>query len=105
VFSSTAATVGWIADHLKAFDFAGCTVVHVTPRERSWPLALLLGTRVRLPKESVTASQPADCAARAVLLWFGWFRLHARLRPRGERAGRDFAFVKHACRDRCGAAR
>jgi Amt family ammonium transporter len=73
---------GWIADRLKAFDFAGGTAVHVNAGAAALALAFVLGKRVGWPSkgEGGTSFKPHNVPMvllGAGLLWFGWFGFNA----------------------------
>jgi ammonium transporter, Amt family len=68
---------GWIADRLKAFDFAGGTAVHVNAGAAALALALVLGKRVGWPKEKFKPHNVPMVLIGAALLWFGWFGFNA----------------------------
>jgi Amt family ammonium transporter len=73
VFFFDAGNGGWIADGLKAFDFAGGTAVHVNAGAAGLALALVLGKRVGWPKEKFKPHNLPMVLLGAGLLWFGWF--------------------------------
>jgi Amt family ammonium transporter len=77
VFFFDSGNGGWIADHLKAFDFAGGTAVHVNAGAAGLALALLLGKRVGWPKEKFKPHNLPMVLLGAGLLWFGWFGFNA----------------------------
>jgi ammonium transporter, Amt family len=68
---------GWIADRLKAFDFAGGTAVHVNAGAAALALALVLGRRMGWPKEKFKPHNVPMVLTGAALLWFGWFGFNA----------------------------
>jgi Amt family ammonium transporter len=68
---------GWIAEGLKAFDFAGGTAVHVNAGAAGLALALVLGKRVGWPKEKFKPHNLPMVLLGAGLLWFGWFGFNA----------------------------
>ncbi|GAA1812928.1 ammonium transporter [Planosporangium flavigriseum] len=68
---------GWIADGLKAFDFAGGTAVHVNAGAAALALVLVLGRRVGWPKEKFKPHNVPMVLLGAALLWFGWFGFNA----------------------------
>jgi Amt family ammonium transporter len=68
---------GWIAERLKAFDFAGGTAVHVNAGAAGLALALVLGKRVGWPKEKFKPHNLPMVLLGAGLLWFGWFGFNA----------------------------
>jgi Amt family ammonium transporter len=77
VFFFDSGNGGWIADHLKAFDFAGGTAVHVNAGAAGLALALVLGKRVGWPKEKFKPHNLPMVLLGAGLLWFGWFGFNA----------------------------
>jgi Amt family ammonium transporter len=68
---------GWIADHLKAFDFAGGTAVHINAGAAGLACALVLGKRRGWPKEPMRPHNLPLVLLGAGLLWFGWFGFNA----------------------------
>jgi Amt family ammonium transporter len=68
---------GWIADGIKAFDFAGGTAVHVNSGAAALALAIVLGRRVGWPKEKFRPHNVPMVVLGAGLLWFGWFGFNA----------------------------
>ncbi|HEY4456586.1 MAG TPA: ammonia channel protein, partial [Pseudonocardiaceae bacterium] len=68
---------GWIANKLKAFDFAGGTAVHINAGSAGLALALLLGKRKRWPKEQHRPHNVPFVLLGASLLWFGWYGFNA----------------------------
>jgi Amt family ammonium transporter len=68
---------GWIADGIKAFDFAGGTAVHVNAGAAALALALVLGKRVGWPREKFKPHNVPMVVLGAGLLWFGWFGFNA----------------------------
>jgi Amt family ammonium transporter len=73
---------GWIAERLKAFDFAGGTAVHVNAGAAALALALILRKRIGWPGrgEGATSFRPHNVPMvllGAGLLWFGWFGFNA----------------------------
>jgi Amt family ammonium transporter len=77
VFFFDAGNGGWIADKLKAFDFAGGTAVHVNAGAAGLALALVLGKRVGWPREPFKPHNVPMVLIGAGLLWFGWFGFNA----------------------------
>lgn len=68
---------GWIANQLKAVDFAGGTAVHINSGVAGLVLAIILGRRKGWP---VTAMRPHNLPfvmLGAGLLWFGWYGFNA----------------------------
>jgi Amt family ammonium transporter len=68
---------GWIANQLKAIDFAGGTAVHINSGAAALALALILGKRVGWPKEPMKPHNVPMVMLGAGLLWFGWFGFNA----------------------------
>jgi Amt family ammonium transporter len=68
---------GWIANQLKAIDFAGGTAVHINAGAAALALALLVGRRVGWPKEPMKPHNVPLVMLGAGLLWFGWFGFNA----------------------------
>ncbi|HEY4023415.1 MAG TPA: ammonium transporter [Pseudonocardiaceae bacterium] len=76
-FTGSANLGGWIANKLKAFDFAGGTAVHINAGSAGLALALLLGKRKRWPKEQHRPHNVPFVLLGASLLWFGWYGFNA----------------------------
>jgi Amt family ammonium transporter len=68
---------GWIADRLKALDFAGGTAVHINAGAAGLALALVLGRRVGWRREPMRPHNLPLVLLGAGLLWFGWFGFNA----------------------------
>jgi Amt family ammonium transporter len=68
---------GWIANSLKAIDFAGGTAVHINAGAAGLALALVLGKRVGFNREPMRPHNLTLVMAGAGLLWFGWFGFNA----------------------------
>jgi Amt family ammonium transporter len=73
----TGATGGWIANNLKAIDFAGGTAVHINAGAAGLALALVLGKRIGFGKEPIRPHNLTLVMIGAGLLWFGWFGFNA----------------------------
>ncbi|GAA5137085.1 ammonium transporter [Pseudonocardia adelaidensis] len=73
----TAETGGWIANQLKAIDFAGGTAVHINAGAAGLALAIVLGKRRGWPKEPMRPHNLTLVMLGAGLLWFGWFGFNA----------------------------
>ena len=69
----TAETGGWIANQLKAIDFAGGTAVHINAGAAALALVLVLGKRRGWPREPMRPHNLTLVMLGAGLLWFGWF--------------------------------
>ena len=68
---------GWIANDLKAIDFAGGTAVHINAGAAGLALALVLGKRVGFGKDPMRPHNLTLVMIGAGLLWFGWFGFNA----------------------------
>jgi ammonium transporter, Amt family len=68
---------GWIADRLKALDFAGGTAVHVNAGAAALALVLVLGKRVGWRRDPMRPHNLPLVLLGAGLLWFGWFGFNA----------------------------
>lgn len=68
---------GWIANNLKAIDFAGGTAVHINAGAAALALALVLGRRKAFGKEAIRPHNLPLVMLGAGLLWFGWFGFNA----------------------------
>ncbi len=68
---------GWIANQLKAIDFAGGTAVHINAGAAGLALALILGKRVGFAKDPMRPHNMTLVMVGAGLLWFGWFGFNA----------------------------
>jgi Amt family ammonium transporter len=68
---------GWIANQLKAIDFAGGTAVHINAGAAALALALVLGKRVGFNKDPMRPHNLTLVMLGAALLWFGWFGFNA----------------------------
>lgn len=73
----TAETGGWIANNLKAIDFAGGTAVHINAGVAGLVLALMLGKRRGWPNTPFRPHNLPFVMLGAALLWFGWFGFNA----------------------------
>jgi Amt family ammonium transporter len=71
------ATGGWIANQLKAIDFAGGTAVHINAGAAGLALALVLGKRVGFGRDPMRPHNLTLVMTGAGLLWFGWFGFNA----------------------------
>jgi Amt family ammonium transporter len=72
-----APTGGWIANRLKALDFAGGTVVEINSGASALALALVLGRRRGWPKDPMRPHNMPNVLLGVGLLWFGWFGFNA----------------------------
>ncbi len=78
-FSSADGSVtgGWIANRLKALDFAGGTAVHINAGAAALALCLVVGRRVGFKREPMRPHNVPFVLLGAGLLWFGWFGFNA----------------------------
>ncbi len=74
---STGVVGGWIANDLKAIDFAGGTAVHINSGAAALALALILGKRKGWPREPMRPHNLPLVMLGSGLLWFGWFGFNA----------------------------
>jgi ammonium transporter, Amt family len=68
---------GWIANQLKAVDFAGGTVVHINAGAAALALAIVLGRRRGWPDTVARPHNLPFTLLGACLLWFGWYGFNA----------------------------
>lgn len=68
---------GWIANQLKAIDFAGGTAVHINAGIAGLAAALVIGKRVGFGREAFRPHNLTLVMIGAGLLWFGWFGFNA----------------------------
>ena len=68
---------GWIANNLKAIDFAGGTAVHINAGAAGLALALILGKRLGWKRDPMRPHNLTLVMIGAGLLWFGWFGFNA----------------------------
>lgn len=68
---------GWIANKLKAIDFAGGTAVHINAGVAGLVLAIVLGKRKGWPKTPMRPHNLPFVMLGAGLLWFGWYGFNA----------------------------
>ncbi len=68
---------GWIANKLKAIDFAGGTAVHINAGAAGLALALIVGKRIGFGKTPMRPHNVPFVMLGAGLLWFGWFGFNA----------------------------
>jgi Amt family ammonium transporter len=68
---------GWIANRLKAIDFAGGTAVHINAGAAGLALALVLGRRIGWKRDPMRPHNMPLVMIGAGLLWFGWFGFNA----------------------------
>jgi Amt family ammonium transporter len=68
---------GWIANDLRAIDFAGGTAVHINAGAAGLALALVLGKRRGFGRDAMRPHNLPLVMLGAGLLWFGWFGFNA----------------------------
>lgn len=73
----TGETGGWIANKLKAIDFAGGTAVHINAGIAGLVLALILGKRLGWPATPMRPHNLPFVMLGAGILWFGWYGFNA----------------------------
>ena len=78
-FSSEDGSVvgGWIANQVKAIDFAGGTAIHINAGAAALALALVLGPRLEFGSRPMRPHNMTMVMLGAALLWFGWFGFNA----------------------------
>ncbi|HEU5110406.1 MAG TPA: ammonium transporter, partial [Micromonosporaceae bacterium] len=76
-FIGADSTGGWIANDLKALDFAGGTTVHINAGAAGLALALVLGRRKGWPTDVSRPHNVPLVLLGASLLWFGWYGFNA----------------------------
>lgn len=74
---SVAESGGWIANKLKAIDFAGGTAVHINAGVAGLVLAIVLGRRKGWPTTLFRPHNLPFVMLGAGLLWFGWYGFNA----------------------------
>ena len=68
----------WNADaKIKAIDFAGGTVVHMSSGWSALVLCLILGKRLGFPKEPMPPHSMVLCMVGTGMLWVGWYGFNA----------------------------
>lgn len=72
-----AETGGWIANTVKALDFAGGTAVHINAGAAGLALAIVLGRRRGWPRDPGRPHSLPFVLLGASLLWFGWYGFNA----------------------------
>ena len=79
VWSSTGLMSGILNPNaaIKAIDFAGGTVVHMTSGWSALVLCLILGKRKGLGKESMAPHSMVLCMVGTGMLWVGWYGFNA----------------------------
>ncbi|HEY0639868.1 MAG TPA: ammonium transporter [Pseudonocardiaceae bacterium] len=68
---------GWIANELKALDFAGGTAVHINAGAAGLALAFVLGRRQGWKRDPMRPHNVPFTLLGASLLWFGWYGFNA----------------------------
>nr|NLI49359.1 ammonium transporter [Propionibacterium sp.] len=68
---------GWIANTVKAIDFAGGTAIHINAGAAGLALALVLGRRLDFGLRPMRPHNMTLVMLGAGLLWFGWFGFNA----------------------------
>ena len=68
---------GWIANGIKALDFAGGTAIHINAGAAGLALALVLGPRFGFGTKPMRPHNMTLVMLGAGLLWFGWFGFNA----------------------------
>jgi Amt family ammonium transporter len=76
-FIAADAEGGWIANDLKALDFAGGTAVHINAGAAALALVFVLGRRRGWPKDAPRPHNVPFVLLGASLLWFGWYGFNA----------------------------
>ncbi len=74
---ATAERGGWIANTIKAIDFAGGTAIHINAGAAGLALAIVLGRRVDFLVKPMRPHNMTLVMLGAGLLWFGWFGFNA----------------------------
>jgi ammonium transporter, Amt family len=79
VWSTTGLMCGPLnpAAGIKAIDFAGGTVVHMTSGWSALVLCLILGKRLNFGKESMAPHSMVLCMIGTGMLWVGWYGFNA----------------------------
>jgi Amt family ammonium transporter len=83
---------------IKALDFAGGTVVHMSSGWSALVLCMILGKRIGFGKEAMPPHSMVLCMVGTGMLWVGWYGFNAQrpgllLRHR-RRAGRHYARLR-----------
>ena len=74
---ATAEHGGFIANTIKAIDFAGGTAIHINAGAAALALALVVGKRVEFGRKPMRPHNMTLVMLGAALLWFGWFGFNA----------------------------
>lgn len=70
-------TGGWIANTVRALDFAGGTAIHINAGAAALALVFVLGNREGFGSEPMKPHNLTLVMLGASLLWFGWFGFNA----------------------------
>jgi Amt family ammonium transporter len=62
---------------IKAIDFAGGTVVHMSSGWSALILCIILGKRLGFPRENMSPHSMVICAIGTGMLWVGWYGFNA----------------------------
>jgi Amt family ammonium transporter len=76
-FSAGEHVGGWIANTLRAIDFAGGTAVHINAGAAGLALAIVIGKRLGWKRDPMRPHNLTLVMIGAGLLWFGWFGFNA----------------------------
>jgi Amt family ammonium transporter len=68
---------GWIANTLKAIDFAGGTAIHINAGIAALVMAIVLKPRIGFSSKPMRPHNMTLVMLGAGLLWFGWFGFNA----------------------------
>ena len=63
--------------HIKAIDFAGGTVVHMSSGWSALILCMILGKRIGFGKENMAPHNMVLCMVGTGMLWVGWYGFNA----------------------------
>ncbi len=74
---ATAEHGGFIANTIKAIDFAGGTAIHINAGAAALALALVVGKRLEFGHKPMRPHNMTLVMLGAALLWFGWFGFNA----------------------------
>ncbi len=74
---ATAEHGGFIANGIKAIDFAGGTAIHINAGAAALALALVVGKRIEFGRKPMRPHNMTLVMLGAALLWFGWFGFNA----------------------------
>jgi ammonium transporter, Amt family len=68
---------GWIANSIKAIDFAGGTAIHINAGMAALVMAVILRPRIGFSSKPMRPHNMTLVMLGAGLLWFGWFGFNA----------------------------